>query len=137
MSMHRILLSGCLCLLLCWSAALSADFDGDNDVDQEDFGYFQACLAGSEQPVSGECEIADLDCNTFVDQDSRRSISFPTIAIPIFVDDLVVRVCFSAFRFDLCCARLDWAIEFSDLNPIRFLFLYSLWYSFSSSLYFW
>ena len=46
------------------------DFDGDGDVDQEDFGQFQACLSGpgleQDDPA---CEPALLDPDVDVDQD--------------------------------------------------------------------
>jgi hypothetical protein len=37
-----------------------ADLDGDDDVDQEDFGVFQACISGSGTGYSSGCERADL-----------------------------------------------------------------------------
>jgi hypothetical protein len=49
------------CVLLCISVATAADFDGDQDVDQADFGYLQACLSGSGHSVEPGCETADLD----------------------------------------------------------------------------
>lgn len=45
-----------------------ADFDGDGDVDQTDFGIFQACLSGTAQTPSTGCEKADLDGDGDVDQ---------------------------------------------------------------------
>ena len=36
------------------------DFDGDGDVDQKDFGHFQACYSGSGELVGAGCENADL-----------------------------------------------------------------------------
>jgi hypothetical protein len=48
--------------------AMRADFDGDGDVDQEDFGRFQACLSGSGEPYSPGCEDADLNGDDDVDQ---------------------------------------------------------------------
>jgi hypothetical protein len=44
------------------------DFDGDGDVDQEDFGHLQACYAGSGEPVGAGCEDAVLDGDEDVDQ---------------------------------------------------------------------
>ena len=38
-----------------------ADFDHDGDVDQEDFGHFQACLSGSGQSHLPECTDSDFD----------------------------------------------------------------------------
>ncbi len=45
------------------------DFDDprDGDVDQEDFGHIQACLAGSTVGPSPECRNADLDRDNDVD----------------------------------------------------------------------
>ena len=45
------------------------DFDDDQDVDMEDFGFLQACLDewGSPQIRQG-CEAADLNCDSAVDQ---------------------------------------------------------------------
>ncbi len=46
------------------------DFDGDDDVDQEDFGFFQACLTGSGgEPPAPACAPARLDGDDDVDQD--------------------------------------------------------------------
>ncbi|MHC4445846.1 MAG: hypothetical protein ACYTBZ_23740 [Planctomycetota bacterium] len=47
-----------------------ADFDRDSDVDQEDFGYFQACLTGPAVPQTNiECRYAKLDDDIDVDID--------------------------------------------------------------------
>lgn len=49
--------------------AVIADFDGDGDVDQEDFGRFQACLTGTAVPVTDlNCLYADLEGDNDVDQ---------------------------------------------------------------------
>ena len=50
--------------------AYDGDFDHDDDVDQEDFGFFQVCLSGSgiAQPDPA-CEPAQLDDDNDVDQD--------------------------------------------------------------------
>jgi hypothetical protein len=47
---------------------LIPDFDGDQDVDQADFGHLQACLSGGD-PVDPACENAKLNGDKFVDQD--------------------------------------------------------------------
>lgn len=49
---------------------VAADFDGDGDVDQSDFGHFQTCLTGpqSANPLPKECENADLNADGSVDQ---------------------------------------------------------------------
>ena len=46
-----------------------ADFDGDGDVDQADFGHFQICLTGSggECPPAAGCWDTLLDADTDVD----------------------------------------------------------------------
>jgi hypothetical protein len=44
------------------------DFNLDNDVDQEDYGHFQACFSGSAIPAGPGCSNADLDVDTDVDQ---------------------------------------------------------------------
>ncbi|HRR87500.1 MAG TPA: hypothetical protein P5316_21045 [Phycisphaerae bacterium] len=44
-----------------------ADFDGDGDVDQEDFGHFQICMTGSGGAITLGCEDAILDGDTDVD----------------------------------------------------------------------
>ncbi|UCD29618.1 MAG: hypothetical protein JSV03_03820 [Planctomycetota bacterium] len=44
-----------------------ANFDNDNDVDQEDFGWFQTCYTGSGVFPTTECEPADLDSDRDVD----------------------------------------------------------------------
>ena len=46
-----------------------ADFDGDDDVDQEDFGVLQACLSGAYVPYTAGCKKADLDSDGHVDRD--------------------------------------------------------------------
>jgi hypothetical protein len=44
------------------------DFDGDNDVDEEDFGHFQACMTGIGNPQNDpECLDARLDADGDVD----------------------------------------------------------------------
>jgi Tol biopolymer transport system component len=48
---------------------IPGDFDGDGDVDQQDFGHFQVCLTGSGAgPVDSGCEDAVLDGDTDVDE---------------------------------------------------------------------
>jgi len=45
------------------------DFDGDGDVDQDDFGVFQACITGPDRgPPTPGCEQADFDSDDDVDQ---------------------------------------------------------------------
>lgn len=45
------------------------DFDGDGDVDQEDFGMFQKCLTGESLPQDDTaCSPARLDADVDVDQ---------------------------------------------------------------------
>ncbi len=40
---------------------LPGDLDGDQDVDQNDFGTFQCCLSGIDKPYPGGCASADLE----------------------------------------------------------------------------
>ena len=47
---------------------IDANSDSDGDVDQEDFGYFQACLSGPSTPYGVGCEDVDLDSDGNVDQ---------------------------------------------------------------------
>jgi hypothetical protein len=47
--------------------AVQGDFDLDNDVDQADFGFFQACLSGSGVLLAEGCAPADLDGDGDVD----------------------------------------------------------------------
>ncbi len=48
------------------------DLNRDGDVDQEDFSFLQACLAGMGIPVSADCRATDLDRDSDVDgQDVR------------------------------------------------------------------
>jgi hypothetical protein len=43
------------------------DFDGDTDVDMEDFGYLQACITGNATPISDPgCLAADLNDDNYV-----------------------------------------------------------------------
>jgi hypothetical protein len=44
-----------------------SDYDLDGDVDQADFGFFQACLAGSGTAIAEGCVPADLDGDGDVD----------------------------------------------------------------------
>jgi hypothetical protein len=47
-----------------------ADFDGDGDVDQNDFGHFQQCLSGPSVPQGRtECQVCRFDQDSDVDQD--------------------------------------------------------------------
>jgi PKD repeat protein len=47
----------------------AADFDGDGDVDQADFGHLQACFTGMGLgPPAAGCDKADLDGDTDVDE---------------------------------------------------------------------
>ena len=62
----------------------TGDFDGDGDVDLQDFGYLQGCLTGVSVPVTDPaCFDARLDQDTDVDQDDlgyfRNCLSGPSI----------------------------------------------------------
>lgn len=62
-------------LTVTW-AGIPGDFDGDNDVDQSDFGVFQSCLSGpgvvQNDPA---CDKARLDSDRDVDIDDLRLFS--------------------------------------------------------------
>ena len=63
---------------------IPGDFDGDVDVDLDDFGLFQACLTGPNLgPPSPECEDTDLDTDGDVDQSDfgffQRCLSEPGV----------------------------------------------------------
>jgi hypothetical protein len=46
-----------------------ADFDGDSDIDQEDFGLLQRCMTGPSVPITApECQKANLDHDLDIDQ---------------------------------------------------------------------
>ena len=45
------------------------DADEDGDVDQEDFGGFQACYTASGEPIGPACLYADFDGDGLVNQD--------------------------------------------------------------------
>jgi len=40
---------------------IASDFDGDDDIDHEDFSFFQTCYTGIDGGVPVGCECADLD----------------------------------------------------------------------------
>ncbi|MBN1492189.1 MAG: hypothetical protein JXA69_19915, partial [Phycisphaerae bacterium] len=47
---------------------VSADFDGDDDVDMTDFGLFQMCFNGPNRaPAENDCDAPDLDGDGDVD----------------------------------------------------------------------
>jgi len=48
---------------------IAGDFDLDGDVDQQDFGHFQACLSGPGTPYAAGCADADWDGDGNVDTD--------------------------------------------------------------------
>lgn len=53
---------------------VAPDFDGDTDVDQDDFGVFQKCLTGPGIPSTHPaCQAADLDGDEDVDQTDFQS----------------------------------------------------------------
>lgn len=43
------------------------DFDGDTDVDLEDFSYFRACFNGPNRPIQSACVCLDGDEDTDID----------------------------------------------------------------------
>jgi hypothetical protein len=46
---------------------IPGDLDSDGDVDQSDFGRFQACLSGMGIPAAAECLASDLNGDDAVD----------------------------------------------------------------------
>jgi len=61
------------------------DFDGDGDVDQEDFGHFQTCLTGEGNPQRNtDCHDARFDNDDDVDQDDFAvfQICFDPTTVP-------------------------------------------------------
>ena len=64
----------------------TADFDGDLDVDQDDFGVLQRCFTELAQPIEPGCEPADLDGSGTVDAGDFAvfvaCMSGPTIVPP-------------------------------------------------------
>ena len=50
---------------------IPADFDGDGDVDEDDFDVFESCSSGPAIPhtSSQTCQEADFDEDNDVDQD--------------------------------------------------------------------
>ncbi len=66
------------------SVPIRADFDGDGDVDQEDFGHLQACMSGpSVAPTDPGCADACLDTDMDVDHNDTlifiRCLSGPNV----------------------------------------------------------
>lgn len=62
------------------------DFDGDGDVDMEDFGKFQVCLTGTDQPQNdATCTWMKLDADSDVDADDMdimlACVSGPGVAL--------------------------------------------------------
>lgn len=45
----------------------AADFDGDEDVDQDDFGHLQACYTGAGESIAPNCQGANLDGDDNID----------------------------------------------------------------------
>lgn len=87
MSSRPARLAATACVLSCVSIVMAADFDGDQDVDQADFGRFQACLSGAGQPISPGCEQVDLDGDGGVDQNDLAvfytCLTGPDVPAPI------------------------------------------------------
>ncbi|UCD30572.1 MAG: S8 family serine peptidase [Planctomycetota bacterium] len=54
--------------ILTVNVSVGPDFDGDCDVDQDDFDLFQACASGPAIPLTPGCEDRDFDTDNDVDQ---------------------------------------------------------------------
>lgn len=52
------------------------DFDGDHDVDAEDFGHLQACISGPGVAVTDpDCLDAQFDTDIDIDQDDVNAFT--------------------------------------------------------------
>ena len=50
-----------------WELAVPGDYDGDGDVDDEDFAAFADCMSGPGVIVDGDCQLLDLNADRDVD----------------------------------------------------------------------
>lgn len=50
-----------------WELAVPGDYDGDRDVDGEDFAAFAYCMSGPGVFVDGDCRLLDLNADRDVD----------------------------------------------------------------------
>lgn len=69
-----------------------SDFDGDKDVDPDDFGYFQSCMSGPGMPLTNpSCCDADYDGDGDVDLTDfgrfQRCLSGATVPADLACDD--------------------------------------------------
>lgn len=51
------------------------DKEGDGDVDQEDFGYFQACYSGFDTPAGDACKCMDINEDGDVDTEDLAAFA--------------------------------------------------------------
>jgi uncharacterized lipoprotein YddW (UPF0748 family) len=68
-------------LTLKWPG-VPGDFDGDEDVDLDDFGFFQICLTGTAGGVPAGCEKANFDNDNDVDQIDLKNYFLKCMTAP-------------------------------------------------------
>jgi hypothetical protein len=51
-----------------WQGARPGDYDGDGDVDLDDYEHFPGCMTGPDGgPIAGECDVFDFEPDDDVD----------------------------------------------------------------------
>jgi hypothetical protein len=64
---HHTVIGGAISPMFPADPPPTGDFDEDGDVDLLDFGQFQLCYSGEDEPYVGECSYVDFDCDDDVD----------------------------------------------------------------------